>query len=85
MTDLSPTEVAQQLLAAPLNWTNLTLRELVDAGRIPEIHVPEKLGSMAIAFLNRKHEGQDLDLEEYMNEKKCLIAELEGQFFPAQD
>ena len=74
-------ELAQKLLAFPFNWTNLTLRELVNAGRIPEINVPEKLSSLAIAFLNRKYEGQDPDIEEYLKEKDLLIAELEQEFF----
>jgi hypothetical protein len=75
-------DIAKKLLDAPFNWTNLTLRELVNAGRIPEIHVPEKLSSLAVGFLNRKYDGQDVNLKEYMKEKNTLIAELEQQFFP---
>ena len=78
-------EIAQQILTSPFNWTNLTLRELVNAGRIPEINVPEKLSSLAIAFLNRKYEGQDPDIEEYLKEKDLLIAELEQEFFPEEE
>jgi hypothetical protein len=75
-------QIAQQILASPFNWTGLSLRELVNAGRIPEIHVPEKLSSLAVGFLNRKYDGQDVNLKEYMKEKNTLIAELEQQFFP---
>lgn len=78
-------EIAQQILASPFNWTNLTLRELVNAGRIPEINVPEKLSSLAIAFLNRKYEGQDPDIKEYLKEKNLLIAELEQEFFSEEE
>lgn len=77
-------EIAQQILSSPYNWTNLTLRELVDAGRIPEILIPEKLRSLAIGFLNKKYEGQDPDIKEYLKEKNVLIAELEQEFFPEE-
>jgi hypothetical protein len=78
-------EIAKKLLDAPFNWTGLTLKELVDAGRIPEINVPEKLISLAVGFLNRKYDGQDVNLKEYMKERNTLIAELKQQFFPEDE
>jgi hypothetical protein len=78
-------QIAQQILASPFNWTGLSLRELVNAGRIPEINVPEKLISLAVGFLNRKYDGQDVNLKEYMKERNTLIAELEQQFFPEDE
>jgi len=79
-------EIAQQILSAPFNWTGLTLRELVDAGRIPESNLNGNLKALATEFLNNKYGGcYTGDIQEYLKEKKELIAALEAEFSSQKD
>lgn len=75
-------EIAQQILNSPFNWTGLTLRELVDAGRIPKENLNRIFKELAINFQNIKYNGvYNGPLAEYLKEQKELIAALETEFF----
>lgn len=72
-------EVAQQILAAPFNWTGLTLAELVEAERIPKESIPQIAKDLAINFLSKKYEGQNPGIQQYLIEKDCLIAAIKEE------
>ena len=70
-------KIAQQILAAPFNWTGLTLSELVEAGRIPADNVDKCLRHMVQEFFNEKYKvGDDLDIDQYLQEKEELYDQL---------
>lgn len=74
-------EIAQNLLAAPLNWTGLTLKELVNAGRIPDENVNGYLKEMAQDFLNKKYDGcYTGPIKDYLKEKEELFIALYAEF-----
>ena len=72
-------EIAQQILAAPFNWTGLTLSELVEAERIPKESIPQIAKDLAINFLSKKYEGQNPGIQQYMIEKDYLIAAIKEE------
>lgn len=74
-------EIAQQILNSPFNWTGLTLRELVEAGRIPKENLKKNFEALAREHLNHLYgDLAHVDIDEYLNEKEELIAALEVEF-----
>ncbi len=74
-------EIAQQILAAPFNWTGLTLKELIEAGRIPEENLNGYLKEMAQNFLNKKYDGcYTGEIKEYLKEKNELFVALYSEY-----
>ena len=73
-------EIAQKLLNAPFNWTGLTLKELVDAGRIPEGNVNGYLKQLASDYLYGKYRGEDVEVEDYLKERNELFLALFVEF-----
>lgn len=73
-------ELAQKLLNAPFNWTGLTLKELVDAGRIPEGNVNGYLTEIARDYLHEKYRGKDIEVNDYLNERDELFVALFVEF-----
>lgn len=73
-------DIAQKLLDAPFNWTGLTLKELVHAGRIPEGNVNGCLKEMAKHYLNEKYHNKDIDADAYLKERDELFVALFVEF-----
>ena len=73
-------EIAQKLLNAPFNWTGLTLKELVDAGRIPEGNVNGYLKQLASDYLYGKYRGKDVEVGDYLKERNELFVALFVEF-----
>lgn len=73
-------EIAQQILNAPFNWTGLTLKELVESGRIPEGNLNGNLKALATEFLNKKYEGFKVDVQEYLIERNELFVSLFSEY-----
>ena len=73
-------EIAQKLLNAPFNWTGLTLKELVDAGRIPEGNVNGYLKQLASDYLYGKYRGEDVEVGDYLKERNELFLALFVEF-----
>lgn len=74
-------EIAQKILNSPFNWTGLTLRELVNAGRIPKENLKKNFEGLARGHLNHLYGGfSNVDIDEYLNEKEELIKALEVEF-----
>ena len=74
-------EIAKKLLDAPFNWTGLTLKELVDAGRIPEGNVNGYLTEIARDYLHEKYRGKDVEVNDYLNERDELFIALFSEFY----
>jgi hypothetical protein len=75
-------EIAQQILNRPFNWTGLTLRELVDAGRIPESNLNGNFKALATEFLNEKYQGNyNGPIEDYLAEKKQLENAIAEEYY----
>lgn len=73
-------DIAQKLLNAPFNWTGLTLKELVHAGRIPEGNVNGYLNEMARDYLHEKYRGKDVDVYAYLSERDELFIALYSEY-----
>lgn len=73
-------EIAQKLLNGPFNWTGLTLKELVHAGRIPEGNVEDYLLEMARDYLHEKYRGKDVEVDAYLKERDELFVALFVEF-----
>lgn len=73
-------DIAQKLLNAPFNWTGLTLKELVHAGRIPEGNVNGYLKEMARDYLNEKYRNKDVEVDAYLKERDELFVALFVEF-----
>jgi hypothetical protein len=73
-------DIAKKLLDAPFNWTGLTLKEPVDAGRIPEGNVNGYLTEIARDYLHGKYRGKDVEVNDYLNERDELFVALFSEF-----
>jgi len=74
-------EIAQQILNGPFNWTGLTLRELVDAERIPSDSLGRIFRDLATNYLSEKYRGENPIVKQYLAEKEDLEFHLEKEFF----